>query len=69
MFPGLKECRIAEMRRQDLLVEVERSRLVRQAAQHAAQDSSLVPGLTATVRYARYLLTSLATVAFGMSVN
>jgi hypothetical protein len=69
MFPGSKEIQIAEMRRQEMLLEAERLRLARQAARGAGTAGAPLPALTATLCYARYLLTSLAAVASGIMVN
>jgi hypothetical protein len=74
MVPGFKEYRIAEMRRQEMLAEVERWRLARQIeGRPAAADTPLpslpLPSLPLPLRYARYLLTSLAAVAFGLFTN
>jgi hypothetical protein len=62
---------VNEYRRQDLLADAERSRLVRSAR----RSSAVVPSVTAkprrafTLADARYALTSLASVTFAMSLN
>jgi hypothetical protein len=69
MVPGFKEQRIAEMRRQEMLAEVERWRLARQIEGRPAAAAVALPSLPLPLRYARYLLTSLAAVAFGLFTN
>ena len=59
----------AERRYQDLVVAVEHQVRVDQAVPRLRAGSSVLEGLAPMVRFTRYLLTSLAAVAFGLSSN
>jgi hypothetical protein len=61
--------RIAAVNRQERMSDAARWRTARQAERRAAASTGAVRSLTRTARYTRYLVTSLAAVAFGLNAN
>jgi hypothetical protein len=64
----------SELHRQDLLILARQQQRANSALVEKSSDSSLalglsVPALKIAARYTRYLLISLAAVAFGPSMN
>jgi hypothetical protein len=67
-MPVATSSRIAAVHRQEHMSDAARWRTARQAERRPAAGAA-TQTLTRTVRYTRYLLTSLAAAAFGLYAN
>jgi hypothetical protein len=69
MLTSPSSVQAAQLRTREFLVEAEQERLVRQAEGTVKVKGAPQPALITAIRYTRYLLASLAAIAFGLTGN